>query len=185
MVHLFLDLDETLVHSISVDEMTPELLKSCKTSKLIVHKTDEYYMYERPGLQEFLDFVFKTCTHVSVWSAGMKDYVLDVVKYVVLKNKKRKLQYILYSDHCQYSKRFTKCHKKLSLFKKRLKINEDMYIIDDHPDVYTCQPKHTIQISEFIIDEPGDCEVVSKDTEFKRLKPIIRRLCTKKTTQSS
>ena len=58
---LILDLDETLIHSISVDEMVKLSSDSKKDLlKFKTHDMDDYYtVVERPGVQEFLDYIFE------------------------------------------------------------------------------------------------------------------------------
>ena len=78
MINILLDLDQTCISAESLDGDEPEFnyqnpkhLK--KAQKYRYEDMDGYYMvFERPGLQEFLDFLFKNF-NVSIWTAASKD----------------------------------------------------------------------------------------------------------------
>lgn len=168
-LHVILDLDETLVSSQRMDELDAADMASMK-AKLKWHDIDGYYIaFERPHLQEFLDELFKTYK-VSVWSAGSKDYVLEIIEKVVLVKKQRVLEYIFFSYHCKLSKqRYSGQPKNLCLLWDTFKIHKfrssNTLIIDDHHDVQSCQPSNCIQIKEFDVLDPNSF----KDNELVRI----------------
>lgn len=64
-----------------------------------------YIVFERPHLQEFLDFLFSNFK-VSVWSAATKDYVLFVINNIIYRDHpERKLEWIFFDEHCSTSKK--------------------------------------------------------------------------------
>tara|TARA_B110000914_G_C15385072_1_gene409674 strand:+ start:59 stop:682 length:624 start_codon:yes stop_codon:yes gene_type:complete len=163
---LILDLDETVIHSVSLDErngLSKEEKKIMDTFKS--HNMDDYYtVLERPGLQEFLDFVFKNF-NVSVWTAASKDYALFIVENIILgkqkSTNKRQLDWIMFSYHCDVSKKEKKGSKVLSLLWDFYDIKgcspDNTIILDDHPDVYASQKNNCIHISPF--------DILNKDVE--------------------
>jgi hypothetical protein len=120
--NIILDLDQTLISSEPFESFDNK--KHEKKTKLFKYKNmDDYYLvFERPGLQKFLKFLFKNF-NVSVWTAATKDYALFIIENMILKNKKnRHLDYIFFSYHCDISKKLTKNSKDLSLLWKTYKL---------------------------------------------------------------
>jgi TFIIF-interacting CTD phosphatase-like protein len=156
---LILDLDETIIYSVSREEKKnlskeeKEKLNSMKT-----HTMDKgyYTVIERPGLQEFLDFAFKNF-NVAVWTAASKDYALFIIDEIILnKDKIRELDWILFSYHCDVSKKEKGSIKDLRLVWDTYKMDgynkDNTIIMDDHPDVYGAQKKNCIFMYPFQLD---------------------------------
>ena len=144
---LILDLDETLIHSISTKEMDRinktdnERRKSL--TKFKTHDMDGYYtVVERPGLQEFLDYIFNNF-NVSIWTAASKDYALFVIEKIINIKKNRKLDWIMFSYHCDMSTKEKKGSKDLNMLWDIFALddysNDTTVILDDHPDVHKLQ----------------------------------------------
>jgi TFIIF-interacting CTD phosphatase-like protein len=116
-----------------------------------VHKMDnDYLITERPGVQEFLDFLFSKF-NVSVWTAASKDYALFVIEKVILQKPGRKLDYICFSYHCDLSKEKTGCLKQLNnQFYHYAQYNpKNTIIIDDNNNVLTKQIGGVFPIKPF------------------------------------
>ena len=166
--NIILDLDETLIHSIKTtefieDEDNLELLGKFKDR---THNMDyEYVVFERPNLQEFLDFLFKNF-NVSVWTAANKDYALFIIEHCILSRKKnksyipqpqRQLDYIFYDKHRDRSQIVygKKSPKQLKLLWEKFGLNQfnssNTFIIDDHPEVKSQQPQNCVAMVEFIV----------------------------------
>jgi TFIIF-interacting CTD phosphatase-like protein len=136
-----------------------------------------YKVFERPGLQEFLDFLFKNF-NVSIWTAASKTYALFVIdKFVLNEKPDRKLEFIFFSYHCSESEHQEKTQKSLNLLKSSFKLSMfDMnrtFIIDDHPEVYNTQPKNCIKIKPF--------EFIERKSFFDNelnnvIKPILEKI---------
>jgi TFIIF-interacting CTD phosphatase-like protein len=156
LFNLILDLDETIIHSLSSDEKKSlsknQLAEYNKIKDRFKHSMgeDDYIVIERPGLQEFLDFAFKNF-NVSVWTAASKDYALFIIEEIVLANKpERHLDLILFSTHCSYAKKKYKGLKNLKMLEDVCHYDMDKTIIlDDHPDVYSTQPTNCIRMCPF------------------------------------
>lgn len=168
----FLDLDETLISA-----KTPkEELKLKLREQYIVHNMDnEYSIYERPNLQYFLDFLFDNF-NVSIWTAASKSYALFIIENIILKNKNRKLDLILYSDHCDIAYKKKKGPKNLSMLWKEFELdnfnNDNTFIIDDLDKVYSAQPNNCIHIKPFSVE--------NRDEELVKVKQLLESILVKK-----
>jgi TFIIF-interacting CTD phosphatase-like protein len=136
-----------------------------------------YKVFERPGLQEFLDFLFENF-NVSIWTAASKSYALFIIHEFILKDHpERKLDYILFSYHCKKSKRIRGSQKALDILKDEFALARfDMnrtYIIDDHPEVYSTQPDNCIKVKAFEFTERKSWE----DNELnEQIRPTLEAL---------
>lgn len=171
-----LDLDETLIHSMT----TKERESYNKTINFTSHEMigSDYIIYERPGLQEFLDFLFDNFT-VCVWTAASKDYASFIVSNIVLNGRKeRKVDWFFFDYHCDISKKMsvTKSTKDLDvlcdLFKLEGYTKTNVVIIDDNTNVYNAQTGKCINIKEFkIASNESD-----KDNQLLKLIPLLKQL---------
>lgn len=93
--NVIFDIDNTLVHTIFND--TPH--DSYLYKKLKYHKDDELTVFFRPGLEKFLDIVFKKY-NVSIWTAGNMEYAKYICELIM---KGRKLDFIFSKWHCDRS----------------------------------------------------------------------------------
>ena len=178
---LILDLDETLIYSISKKEkrtLSDTQLKNIKNFET-VNMDDMYTVYARPGLQEFLDFAFSNF-NVSVWTAASKDYALFVINNLILIPSKpdRHLDWTMFSYHCSQSKKKMKCIKDLQLIWNEYKLDgytkSNTIIMDDHTDVYEKQPGNCIYMDPFDIN----LESIENDNFLMRLQPLLEQLVT-------
>lgn len=176
-INILLDLDNTLISSIAKHEETSILKPRMK--KFRWENMEGYYkVFERPGLQNFLDFLFKNF-NVSVWTAASKSYALFIIDEFILKgHPERKLDYVLFSYHCKKSKQLRGTQKALDILKDEFKLldyNMDRtYIIDDHDEVHSSQPNNCIHIKAFEFTDRKSYEDVELD-EFilPRLESIL------------
>jgi len=166
-LNLFLDLDQTLISAEAEEEY--DFNKNKSKSKLFnYHDMDGYYIiFERPGLQEFLDYVFKKY-NVSIWTAASKDYALFIIDKIILKNKpERKLDYIFFAYHCELSKKHNNNSKDLSILWSKFGLtkfnNDNTVILDDYDEVYDTQPNNCIRAKPFYFLEDNS----NKDTFLK------------------
>jgi TFIIF-interacting CTD phosphatase-like protein len=193
--NLLLDLDQTLICACDVEEykVGTDIKMDKKIDKKIfgkiIMKSDEdpkktaYTICQRPNLDTFLDFIFENF-NVSVWTAASKDYALFVINKFILKidsedkdkYKKRKLDYIFFSYHCDISKKIKKGTKDLSILWDDFKLSgysiDNTFIIDDHPEVYKIQTGNCIQIPEFNVLEDfseTDSELITIQKEFQQM----------------
>ena len=171
--NILLDLDQTLISAEAEEEY--DFVSNREKAKLFdFHDMDGYYIvFERPGLQKFLDFLFKNF-NVSVWTAASKDYALFIVDKIVLQNKpERHLEWIFFSYHCDLSRKLLKGSKDLNILWELYKITgyskENTIIIDDYDEVYNTQKSNCIVALPFeFTDSDSD-----KDLYLKKLEDIL------------
>lgn len=169
-----LDLDETIISAEATEEYDFEKNKT-KAAKFRFEPMEGYYIiFERPHLQEFLDFLFENFD-VSVWTAATKDYALFIINKIILTKPNRKLDYIFFSYHCNISKKLKKGSKDLTMLWDVYKINgyneKNTLILDDYNEVYMTQKDNCIIAEQFkFINENSE-----KDDFLKKLKSKIKR----------
>jgi hypothetical protein len=175
-LNLFLDLDQTLISA-----EKPKHLKSIDPSvknNFVSHNMDgSYEVFERPGLQKFLTYIFENF-NVSIWTAASKDYAMFIINNIIIGNhKNRKLNYVLFSYHCDISQHHSEngCTKDLRNIWKIYKVKgyneQNTIILDDYfEDVYEKQKNNCIIAPEF--------KIISKephlDTFLSDLIPMLR-----------
>jgi TFIIF-interacting CTD phosphatase-like protein len=147
-LNIILDLDSTIIYG---EEYKKANLDEIKEKYKNVHTMDtSYYIIERPGLQDFLTFLFKNF-NVSVWTAATKNYALFIIKEVILKNG-RKLDWFFHSEHCDISEKISnsKEQKDLNIIWDTFKIKnynkDNTLIIDDNEQVFKTQPNNCIKV---------------------------------------
>lgn len=136
---LLLDLDETLIHATTAPlAVAPDL------------QFDEFHIYKRPGLEQFLTNVSQHFT-VGVWSSASNEYVEEIVKMItpdsiawfMIWGKSRctmKRDYEL--DNYYYEKRLDKVKNKGF----RL---EQIIIVDDSPEKSRSNYGNAVYIAPF------------------------------------
>lgn len=134
-IHVILDLDETCISSADVLEKIPETNKSLESFQLFYSGILNNLVYKRPHLDKFLEICFLK-GNVSFWSAGEKEYVLDIVDHIVPNKFKNKISLILWRDHCIKSNKDTKTLKSVQWLKEKIPclttaLGEDVVLIDD------------------------------------------------------
>lgn len=137
-MNVFLDLDETIISAISTKKFKNGEHDG-KVKQFKSHNMDDYYfVFERPGLEKFLDFLFSNF-NVSVWTAASKDYALFIVDKVILNKRTRKLDYLFFSYHCDVSNHLKDGIKDMSLLWDIYELpgytGKNTIIIDDNDEV--------------------------------------------------
>jgi TFIIF-interacting CTD phosphatase-like protein len=155
-INIILDLDNTLISSVPYHRIG-NTANSYRTLNLKHHVFENsYVIYERPGVQNFLDFLFKHFD-VSVWSAATKEYVMFIVDNIVCAKRGRRLKMVLHSAHCDMSRRINPhSPKDLRFIWNNPRIHgfthHNTFIIDDLPAVHAAQPQHCIAVPEFDVE---------------------------------
>lgn len=144
---IFLDLDETLVHSKS--DPPPEKFDFV-VRPLINGERMNFYVLKRPGLDRFLRRISERY-EVVVFTAGLKEYASLVLDR--LDPKGAMISHRLYRDSCREMN--GKFVKDLSRSGRDLK---RAVIVDDNPNSYRFQPENAFPISPFV-DNLGDAEL--------------------------
>ncbi|XP_044462455.1 probable C-terminal domain small phosphatase [Mangifera indica] len=146
---IFLDLDETLIHS--KPDPPPKRFDFVVRPR-IDGEFMNFYVAKRPGVDAFLESVSKKY-EVVVFTAGLKEYASLVLDRL---DEKRVISHRLYRDSCKkHDGRFV---KDLSEMGRDLK---KVVIVDDNPNAYVFQPGNAIPVKPFT----GD----AKDKELRML----------------
>lgn len=171
---ILLDLDQTLISAEADEEYDFRKYRN-KARLFNFEDMDGYYIiFERPYLQEFLDYLFENF-NVSIWTAASKDYALFIIdKFIINRNyPDRKLDFIFFSYHCDISKRHKNGSKDLSMIWDVYKMEgydrNKIFILDDFDEVYNTQPNRCIIAEPFEFQEEG-----SENDRF--LKDLIPKL---------
>ncbi|KAI9127451.1 hypothetical protein K1719_002010 [Acacia pycnantha] len=143
---VFLDLDETLVHS-KADP--PPQRFDFVVRPLIDGDIMNFYVLKRPGIEDFLESLASKY-EVVVFTASLEVYASMVLDRV---DPNRRISHRLYRDSCREVD--GRLVKDLSAMGRDLK---RVVIVDDNPNSYTKQPDNAIPIRPFI-DDLGDQEL--------------------------
>jgi TFIIF-interacting CTD phosphatase-like protein len=183
--YIVLDLDQTLISAEPTEEYDFSANKN-KAKKFVFHDMDGYYViFERPGLQPFLSYLFDNF-NVSIWTAASKDYALFIIDKIILAgNSNRKINYIFFSYHCDISESYKNGTKDLSLLWDTFKLTEfskdNTFILDDYDEVHKTQPGNCIIAVPFEFSKDGS----EGDNFLEKLIPKIRLLNEKVKSGSS
>lgn len=129
---VILDLDNTCVCAVEFDDL--DMVKDPDAFHY-VDLENIYRIYERPGLQPFLDKLFATYD-VAVWTAAGFDYAKFVIEQFILTKPERHLKFFMWDDHCTFScdSTDTKQAKDLSLLFPLYDPNR-LVLLDDNRSV--------------------------------------------------
>ena len=192
-INIFLDLDQSIISGEILkededdyDEEEEEDLYDIESNKTKAINFDfqnmenYYVIFERPGLQEFLDYLFKNF-NVSVWTAASKGYALFIIDKIVLAGRpERKLDYVFFSYHCKISSKLGKGTKDLSILWDIYKLpgynSKNTYIFDDYDEVYNTQPDNTIIAKAFhFTDKDSENDMFLNNLKNK-MKKLIKKI---------
>lgn len=172
---IVLDLDETLISSVPSKKYKNKHEKKAKQFEF--ENMDDYYIvFSRPGLQNFLDYLFANFT-VSVWTAATKDYAVFVTDKILTQGKpERRIDMIFFSYHCDMSKKMKKGTKDLTMLWDVFELegynSKNVIMFDDLPEVHTTNPSNHIKVKAFKFTD-ADSE---NDTFLKDIQPELDKV---------
>lgn len=139
-ITVFLDLDETLVHSVAA----PCPKRFDFVVRPNIHgKEMTFYVVKRPGVDQFLQKLAEKYELV-VFTAGMREYATLVLDRL---DMKRVISHRLYRDSCkEVNGRYVKDLSGLGRDLRRV------VIVDDNPNSYVLQPENGVPVRPFIED---------------------------------
>lgn len=178
-VNLILDLDQTIISAEEI-ELPLSNFKN-KVKKLnYTEMPGNYNIFERPHLQQFLDFVFANF-NVSVWTAADQAYALFIIDKIVLANKpERKLDYVFCVYHCDKSEKYKKSLKDLSMLWDIYHLegynDTNTFIVDDNQEVFECQPRNCLFVEAFEFQKDGS----EKDNFLVKIRKKLNSLIGRK-----
>lgn len=157
-LNVVLDIDSTLINTVSLEEGKP-LMKYYNENDYYIYKPEGYepsVIFKRPNLDVFLDWLFKNC-NVSIFTHADKDYAMDVIDRFILTKMDRKLDFIFYRYHVEFGIKKYSCVKDLRIIWDDF-LFFDFYpsntvLIDDNDVVKRCNLYNTLQITPFIVTE--------------------------------
>lgn len=166
ITNVILDLDSTIISSLEPHVSQP---KGLIGHEMKFDDVTEYIVYERPYLQEFLDFLFENFK-VAVWTAASKDYALFIVENIILSKPDRYLEFVLFDYHGYISEEISdiNCPKDLSLVFNMYRsfTADNTIIVDDLDHVFLPQLDNAYPIPAFEADSSN----ATKDTELLTLR---------------
>ncbi|XP_059665976.1 uncharacterized protein LOC132311832 [Cornus florida] len=143
---IFLDLDETLVHS--TPDPPPEKYDFI-VRPMIDGERVNFYVLKRPFVHELLEKLSEKFELV-VFTAGIESYASQVIDRI---DRKAVISHRLYRDSCrEVDGKFVKDLSELGRDLKRV------VIVDDNPNSYSLQPENAIPIRPFT-EDLGDGEL--------------------------
>ncbi|KAI5659811.1 hypothetical protein M9H77_28604 [Catharanthus roseus] len=156
---IFLDLDETLVHS--KPNPPPDKYDFIVRPVIDGEKID-FFVLKRPFLDEFLEFLNKEF-EIVIFTAGIEEYASLVLDRI---DKKGLISHRLYRDSCrELDGKFVKDLAELGRDLNRV------VIVDDNPNSYALQPQNAIPIRPFI-DDIGDEELKNLIKFFEKFNGV-------------
>jgi hypothetical protein len=98
--HIVLDIDQTLIHALEISDIhkIPDI-KRLMVSSPFHNMDNDMVIFERPHLQQFLDYMFKNY-EISIWTAANYNYASFVLERIL---RGRKPVYVLFDSHCELS----------------------------------------------------------------------------------
>ncbi|KAL4585751.1 hypothetical protein LXL04_010376 [Taraxacum kok-saghyz] len=154
---VFLDLDETLIHSIPATGLSPPERYDFLVRPLLDGERVDFYVLKRPFVDEFLQFLSTNNYEIVVFTAGIEQYASLVLNNLDWRGL---ISHRLYRNSCkEFEGRFV---KDLSDLGRDLK---KAVIVDDNPNSYSLQPENAIPIRPFT-DDLGDDELKKLMTGF-------------------
>lgn len=170
--NIVLDLDQTLISSEDLKDFVPDQKKMShfKHAKM----DNSYITFERPHLQEFLDFLFKNY-NVSIWTAATKNYALFIINKFIRK-RGRNIDFIFFSYHCDLSTNEGRGLKGLDMLWEKFKLSgyneNNTIIIDDNSEVKKIQTCNCYHIKPFYYKRKGS----ENDTELLKLMEGLKNM---------
>lgn len=163
---VILDLDHTIISAVEMNK-----LKRVQHPDKFKYKdfADTYRIYERPYLQQFLDQLFSKY-RVAVWTAAGISYANFIINNFILSKPNRKLEFVMWSDHCDVSEERYDHQKKLKLLEF---LNEEMVILDDNQDVLHTQKAKSVDSRDWNVEEE---QAVNDDFLLHAIDEIEKKL---------
>lgn len=111
----------------------------------------DFWGVKRVGLDEFLTFCEKYFRRVIVWSAGSKEYVIDVVAHL-FKHHRKPYAVLTRDDTVQLDKKGYNYHKPLSVIEKNypnMIVRKRTLFLDNKGDNFRDNPKNGVTIPDY------------------------------------
>ncbi len=181
--NVFLDLDATVIWSGLLQKEEDEEfydieLHKKKARKFRFENMEGYYViFERPGLQDFLNFLFNNF-NVSVWTAADQMYAMFIIdKFIINNHPSRKINYAFFNYHVNKAFDIKSGQKDLQLIWDIYKIpgynKNNTFIIDDNTLVFETQADNCIIAPQFTFTDENsenDTFLINLQNKLKEMK---------------
>jgi hypothetical protein len=199
-LNVVFDLDNTLICSLTPNEIEKNnnaFIKTYEKANINKNKTfirmknknycydmkengkTHYTVFERPGLQNFLDYIFKNYD-VSVWTAASYDYASFIVENIILaNNKNRRLKMFLHSKNCDESQKIynKKTPKQLAYIYHFKNFNNcNTIIVDDLYEVISANFNNVVDAKYFDVLEESKNKEEEEKNKLESIKQEIDAL---------
>ena len=155
---LILDLDETLIFA-----------TENKSEREADFTVGQYFVYQRPFLNEFIEFCFEHF-EVAIWTTATRSYANDILQTILKTDQK--LQFLWTRERCTLS--FDEEEREHYFVKRMSKIRrcryklESVIVVDDSPNVWKCSYGNLVRVNRFEGDQT--------DVELKILPNYLEKL---------
>jgi hypothetical protein len=178
--NVLLDLDNTIICAVEKHNYNKEKFQLLDDNLYYKDFGKYYRIYERPGLQPFLDFLFEHF-NVNVFTAASKDYGLFIINNFILRNHPdKKVQWMFHSYHTTISEAKYNSYKDLRLLYSTIPdvfTPENTFIIDDLKQVKKANKQNCINVKAFEVFNEGKKTIVQnaiKDNELSKIIDVVR-----------
>lgn len=175
---VILDIDQTMIHSVNYDEyMVYKTFNNHRHPRidfrLILKDGSDFVVSIRPGLDEFLRYVFANF-RVAVWTAAQKEYAHEVLQRILTPLQYHQLAFIFTSRECAWSKKYTgptkPAYRILQLLPD-LDLSRTVLCDDNHLSTEDFA-ENTVLVQPYNVLESN----ADLDQEFERLARYLERL---------
>ena len=160
MMNVVLDLDQTLIFS--------EIKETKKPHDFVIKVgNDIFFVHKRPGLNDFLEKLFKNAKSVSVWTAATKPYCDQIVKNIFTPKQRKKLRFVWSRSKTSNMNNYYYLKNMNKVFRQYKTMNSrNTILLDDNPDHYMASPSSLHYIRPW---EPHK----SRDKELLKILKLI------------
>ena len=136
---LILDLDETLIFA-----------TENKSEREADFTVGQYFVYQRPFLNEFIEFCFEHF-EVAIWTTATRSYANEILQTILKTDQK--LQFLWTRERCTLS--FDEEEREHYFVKRMSKIRrcgyklESVIVVDDSPNVWKCSYGNLVRVNKF------------------------------------
>jgi TFIIF-interacting CTD phosphatase-like protein len=164
---IVLDLDATLVHTQNTMQGLSDIPDQARGRVYVIAIDDGDYMWgiERPGVKEFLEFVFEHFLIVAIWSAGKRNYVEAIVNRIC-RDGPSPHAIFTYDDTLRAQSGLYKPLRKMWIddVLSQFMNEKNTLIVDDNEMTFELNPHNALHIPEYRLG-PGE----EKDDALSRL----------------
>jgi hypothetical protein len=178
--NVLLDLDNTIICAVEKQFYNAQKFKLLDDHLYYKDFGKYYRIYERPGLQPFLDFLFQNF-NVNVFTAASKDYALFIVNNFILRNRHdKKINWMFHSYHTTISEAKYNSYKDLRLLWSTIPdifTPDNTVIIDDLKQVKKANKQNCINVKAFEVyneDKNAIIPQAIKDDEISKVYNVVK-----------